>query len=281
MPELPEVETVCRGLAKEVIGERIKSVKVLRHDSIGSPSWTDFQKNLTGHVFRKIRRRGKYILIDLDKDAGLVCHLRMSGRLLLAEQGKIEGPFLRVRIVLASGRELHFEDMRVFGRLWYVPTGKKFEEIVPTLGKLGLEPIAELTATDLKKLLKKRKQTIKSLLLDQSVISGVGNIYADESLFQAGIHPGRAAGSLKSLEVEKLTATIKAVLEQAINLGGSTLRDYTSAEGVNGRYQHQAWVYGRTGENCRACNNLIERIKIAGRSSHFCPLCQGKGVRKK
>jgi len=281
MPELPEVETVCRGLRNRIIGDSIELVEVLRKDSIAYPSPELFTTALQGHVFHSVRRRGKYILIDLDKSAGLVCHLRMSGRFLISDKNRSDNVFLRVRIILKSGWQLHFEDMRVFGRLWYVPSGKTFEEIVPTLGELGIEPLPDLQAKDLAKLFKERKQSIKSALLDQRMLAGVGNIYADESLFQAGIHPSRVSGSLKRGELEKLAKSIREILAQAIVSGGTTLRDYTSSEGVNGRYQDQAWVYGRTGKSCRNCGKAIECIRIAGRSSHFCPTCQkNKGLKQ-
>ncbi len=277
MPELPEVETVCRGLRKNVLGDAITGVKVLRKDSIGHPTPRDFAKKLLGHVIKDVRRRGKYILIDLDNEAGLVCHLRMSGRFIISPRDRVPNTFLRVKIMLESGRELHFEDMRVFGRLWYVPPGENFGTIVSGLSTLGVEPLPDLSASDLAALFNKRKQSVKSALLDQTLVAGVGNIYADESLFQAGIHPARAAGSLNATELGLLAQTIKKVLDNAITLGGSTLRDYTNSEGVNGNYQHQAWVYGRTGEACRECGRSIERMKIGGRSSHFCPTCQKQG----
>ena len=274
MPELPEVETVCRGLQNKVTGDKIISVEVLRKDSVGSPSVKKFSSSLPGHRIDKVHRRGKYILIDLSDGAGLICHLRMSGRFLIVEKNRTANKFLRVKILLESGRELHFEDMRVFGRLWYVPTGETFEDVVPTLGELGVEPLTEMSAETLAALFKDRKQSVKGALLDQRNIAGIGNIYADESLFQAGIHPARAAGTLKRAELARLAETVKEVLSRAITLGGSTLRDYTSSEGVNGNYQQQSWVYGRTGEQCRTCGKKIERMKIAGRSSHFCPTCQ-------
>jgi formamidopyrimidine-DNA glycosylase len=274
MPELPEVETVCRGLQHKVAGDRIVAVKVLRKESVGSPSVKRFVTDLPGHRIEKVYRRGKYILINLDAGAGLICHLRMSGRFLIVEKDRAANTFLRIKLLLESGRELHFEDMRVFGRLWYVPAGETFEDVVPTLGELGVEPLTDLSPETLAALFKGRKQSVKGALLDQRNIAGIGNIYADESLFQAGIHPARSAGSLKRTELEKLAKTVKEVLNHAIILGGSTLRDYTSSEGVNGNYQNQAWVYGRTGEECRTCGKKIERMKIAGRSSHFCPTCQ-------
>jgi len=279
MPELPEVETVCRGLHRRIVGETVKSVDVLRVDSIGYPAPAQFAKKMIGHTFRSVGRRGKYILAQLDGGAGFACHLRMSGRLLFVDKKRPADRFLRVRIKFESGNELHFEDMRVFGRLWYVPPKKTFEEVIPTLAELGLEPLEGLSGQHLKEVFAGRRGPIKNALLDQSVIAGVGNIYADESLFLSNIHPLRRACDLKRKELDKLVDVIRTVLERAIELGGSTLRDYASAEGVNGNYQHDSWVYGRTAKECRVCKTPIERVKIGGRSSHFCTKCQPRSKR--
>jgi formamidopyrimidine-DNA glycosylase len=277
MPELPEVETVRRGLLQKLLGEKVQAVEVLRKESIGHPNATAFSKQLKGHVFEDVLRRGKYLLIKLDGGAGLGVHLRMSGRLLLLEDNRTAAKFLRVRIRLASGLELRFEDMRVFGRLWYVPAQNSFEDVIPGLAHLGVEPLDGLDAKALLTLFKKRTQAVKSALLDQTIIAGIGNIYADESLFRAGIHPQTKAGAVTLAQAERLVDEIQAVLAQAIKLGGSSLKDYTDSRGVNGNYQHQAHVYGRTGKPCGVCGKAIERVKLAGRSSHFCPNCQAKG----
>ncbi|HEY9713723.1 MAG TPA: bifunctional DNA-formamidopyrimidine glycosylase/DNA-(apurinic or apyrimidinic site) lyase [Chroococcales cyanobacterium] len=274
MPELPEVETVCRGLQMQLPGEVIARVDVLRNDTIGYPQPDEFSGALAGHRFVAFKRRGKYILGDLDKGAGLVVHLRMSGKLLIKKAGARAGNFLRARFKLKSGRELHYEDMRVFGRLWYKPAGMTFEEVVPGLASLGVEPLEGLEIDLLKDLLANKKQPIKSALLDQRLIAGIGNIYADESLFRSGIHPQRPAGSLRDDELKRLLLEIPLVLQKAIKHGGSTLSDYVDTNGVNGRYQNKALVYGREGEPCRVCKSLVERVKLAGRSSHFCPQCQ-------
>lgn len=326
MPELPEVETVARGLNKIITGERVKDVEVLRQDSIAYPlKKAEFERLLKGHVFQRAWRRGKYIVIELSEGARLVVHLRMSGRLVVRHLGACRAGsrasqpwrsqpgnpksqrlsrssagvpassmrssrdsqpnFLRVRILLESGRELHFEDMRVFGRLWYVPAGSKLEKVVSGLGQLGVEPLSELTSDYLFEALKGKRQPIKSALLDQRIIAGIGNIYADEALFLSGINPQCPAGDLSLSQVERLIANINSVLCRAIELGGSTLRDYQDIEGVNGNYQDTAKVYGRKGESCRNClRGKIERVKLAGRSSYYCPNCQplnGKPVLKR
>jgi formamidopyrimidine-DNA glycosylase len=280
MPELPEVETVRQGLSLELPGEVVNKVEVLRDESIAHPSAKAFCKILPGHSFEDVGRRGKYLLIKLSGGAGLAVHLRMSGRLLLLNNPRQPSNFLRVRIKLVSGRELRFEDMRVFGRLWYVPPGCTFEAIIPALNELGVEPLDDLDARHMLHLFKNKKQPVKSALMDQRLIAGIGNIYADESLFRAGIHPQTMAGLIKQAQADRLVEEIKQVLGQAIGLGGSSLRDYTDSRGVNGNYQNQALVYGRTGKPCNVCGEKIKRVKLAGRSSHFCPNCQAKRRQK-
>lgn len=279
MPELPEVETVARGLALRLPGEKVKSVLVMRDASIAYPfSPQEFSLALRGHTFQNAHRRGKYILMDLDKGGGLVCHLRMSGRLLYRQKGvgASDPRFLRVQIKFQSGNELHFEDMRVFGRLWFKPGDMSYEQVVPSLCQLGVEPLENLSAAFLKDSFAGKSVAIKTALLDQSIIAGVGNIYADEALFLAGVHPSTSAGRLNKGKLEALCRAVKKVLMDGIDSGGSTLRDYVSAEGVNGNYQNEAWVYGREDEPCRKCGREILRIKIGGRSSHFCAGCQKK-----
>jgi formamidopyrimidine-DNA glycosylase len=273
MPELPEVETIRRGLASTLPGRKIVQVDVLRADSIACPSAKLFAKKLLGHRFEEIERRAKYILCRLDREAGLAIHLRMSGRILLVKKKKAD-KHLRVRIGLDNGQELHFEDMRVFGRLWYVEPGHTFEEVITALSLLGPEPDQITKQSDFHKTLAKRNQAIKTALLDQHLVSGIGNIYADESLYLARIHPMTKAKDLSPKQVKVLVDKSKLVLAKAIELGGSSLRDYRSSDGVNGQYQGQSLVYGRIGEPCTSCKTAIERVKIAGRSSHFCPRCQ-------
>jgi len=276
MPELPEVETIARGLDRKLPGLKIVKAKVLRKDSIESPSPAQFCRQIEGHRFGNVYRRGKYLLANLSDNAAFVCHLRMSGRLLFIDQDVPLNKFVRVRIFLENGKELRFEDMRVFGRLWYVPRGRAVEEIVTTIGELGVEPLAGLTGKQLALAFKGKKQPVKSALLDQRLIAGIGNIYADESLFLSRIHPLTQAGALKGDELEILSARIQEVLSRAIKSGGSTLRDYVDSDGVNGNYQDRAMVYGRKGEPCRVCGSEIEVTKIGGRSSHYCSQCQIK-----
>jgi formamidopyrimidine-DNA glycosylase len=274
MPELPEVETVRLGLLKKLPGKKVVDVKVLRPASIGYPEPAQFARSLKGHRFEDIQRRGKYILFELNDGAMMVVHLRMSGRLLINAQSAARREHIRVRIALDSGEELVFEDMRVFGRLWFVPSSKKVERVVSGLADLGIEPLEKLSGRYMQEAFRKRTQAIKSALLDQTVIAGIGNIYADESLHLARINPRKPARELSLAELDELAKQIKHVLSKAIDARGSSLRNYTDDEGVNGDYQNRALVYGRTGEPCRNCGTEIERVKLAGRSSHYCPECQ-------
>jgi formamidopyrimidine-DNA glycosylase len=282
MPELPEVETVARGLNAHLQGEVVRSVEVLRDDSVGYPEVEPFKRLLKGNAFGLATRRGKYIVISLSSDASLVVHLRMSGRLVLKEKPVTakqlsllqKTNFVRVRIVLESGRELHYEDMRVFGRLWYVPAGLPVESVVSGIGSLGVEPLTDLSVDYLVEAFRGKHQPIKNTLLDQRIIAGIGNIYADESLYLAGINPLVPAGKLKRDQISVLRDCVIEVLTRSIELGGTTLRDYQNLTGVNGNYQNAANVYGREDEKCHECGSLIERLKLAGRSSHFCPKCQ-------
>lgn len=275
MPELPEVETVASGLRQMLVSEEVASVEVFRKESVAYPSQrAKFCRMLLGKVVIGVSRRGKYLIIELSDDDQLVVHLRMSGRLLIKEKGAVQDRFLRVCIKLQSGKELHFEDMRVFGRMWYVPSQAQLTDIVSGISTLGVEPLTDLSHSYLKKRLARKKQPIKNALLDQRIIAGIGNIYADESLFLAGIYPLREAGSLSAREVKRLVETVREVLSSAIVLGGSTLRDYRKADGINGNYQGSAWVYGRFKMECRICSSSIDRVKLAGRSTHFCRSCQ-------
>jgi formamidopyrimidine-DNA glycosylase len=274
MPELPEVETVRRGLLQHLPKTKIAQVQVLRELSIGHPEAGAFEVSLRGHRIDDIHRRGKYLLFKLNGGAWMIGHLGMSGRMLVVEAKKPVEKHVRVRIIFDNQEELRFEDMRVFGRMWYIAKNETVEEVIPGLAKMGREPFEQLDAKHLKEGFQKRTQAIKVVLLDQRTVAGLGNIYADEALFEARINPLRSANTLSDPELKILTKKIKEVLNRAIKLGGSTLRNYTDSKGVNGNYQHKAWVYGRTGKPCRACGTPIKMVRLAGRSSHYCPSCQ-------
>ncbi|MBC8120326.1 MAG: DNA-formamidopyrimidine glycosylase [Gemmatimonadaceae bacterium] len=277
MPELPEVETLRRDLLTRLPGHRVSDVQVLRAESVGYPLPIElFCARLRGQVFAaEFTRRGKYLLLHLEGGGILAVHLRMSGRLLWKDHDAPLENHVRVRIVLEDGYELHFEDPRVFGRLWLVPDGLAPESIVTGLARLGPEPFAcEFSGAYLTHRFEQRRQPVKSALLDQQLVAGIGNIYADEALFTSRIHPCQPAGQLAEADLIRLHGAVLTVLEQGIDRRGSTLRNYTDALGVNGNYAGTAWVYGRRGQPCRICNTAIERVRLAGRSAHFCPACQ-------
>jgi formamidopyrimidine-DNA glycosylase len=274
MPELPEVETVRRGLLQHLPKTKIAEVHVLRELAIGHPEADAFEVGLRGHRIEDIHRRGKYLLFELNGGAWMAGHLGMSGRMLIVDSKKPVEKHVRVRVIFDNGQELRFEDMRVFGRMWFISKREKMDDVIPSLSKMGREPFEELDAEHLKQAFEKRTQAIKVVLLDQRAVAGLGNIYADEALFQSRINPLRSANSLNDKELTVLTKNIKQVLERAITLGGSTLRNYTDSRGVNGNYQHKAWAYGRTGKPCRVCGTEIKMVRLAGRSSHYCPKCQ-------
>ncbi len=274
MPELPEVETVCRGLNQLTLQQKIRGAEVLLERSIAYPNSADeFLEGITGSAIALWHRRGKYLLAQLHPGGWLGVHLRMSGQLLSVAPETALHKHTRVRLFL--DQELRFVDTRTFGKMWWIPPNQEINEIIPGLKKLGVEPLSpEFTVSYLENKLKSTRRTIKTVLLDQAVIAGIGNIYADESLFVSRIRPDTAAFSLTSAQLEQLHQAIIKVLQTSIDKGGTTFSSFLNVMGVNGNYLGQAWVYGRTGVPCRVCGATIERIKLAGRSTHFCPLCQ-------
>ena len=276
MPELPEVETVRRGLNQTTLAQPITGVEVLLDRTIASPSIADFQTGLIGAQLKTWHRRGKYLIGELDHDRGhLGVHLRMTGQTLWTKASVPLEKHTRVRFFMADDRELRYVDQRTFGQIWYVPPGLEPSEVMHGLKGLGPEPFSdEFSVSYLLNWMRDRKRPIKNALLDQSLVAGVGNIYADESLFLSRINPLTHCATLKKKQLETLRSHIIEVLEASIAASGTTLRDYRTVEGVNGNYGAQAWVYGRDGEACRVCGTTIERVKLAGRSAHFCPKCQ-------
>ena len=270
MPELPEVETIRRALLPRVLDRLITGVWV----SPDAPKLVQtprepFLHELAGRRVVGIDRRGKYLLFPLDDGRYLIVHLRMTGRLLHRRPEDPPEPYQRAVFSLDDGTELRFADLRKFGTMWL--TGEPAEVV----GRLGPEPFAEeFTAERLRDLVSRRTAPVKSLLLDQYALAGLGNIYADEALFAAGIHPRRPANTLSEADVQRLHEAIRAVLVQAVGFRGSSFRDYVNVGGEEGENQRHVRVFRRTGEPCFTCGALIERIKVAGRSTHFCLQCQ-------
>ena len=281
MPELPEVETVRKGLNKLLNNFYIKEIEVLKERSIASNGGSkSFIKNIENCYFGYWKRRGKYLLGSLrtrDKDSNgfIVVHLRMTGQFHLLEKRIPPCNHTRVRFIGDKGKELRFVDIRNFGQMWYVPPLKKISEIVSGIKRLGPEPFSPaFNSCYLEEYLINKKRSIKSALLDQETVAGVGNIYADEALFDAGINPKAISGNLKTFELKKLCDSLIKVLNISIGEGGTTFSDFRDIEGINGNYGGQAWVYRRTGKSCKKCGEKILREKICGRSTHWCPECQ-------
>ena len=288
MPELPEVETVARGVNERLRGDRIVEVWFCSHTQPFKTPPEEQAVGLEGRVILEVHRTGKHIVCELGRRMGVegeetpkepsesreqpsaqwIVHLGMTGRLLVTTPDGPVAPHTHARIGMASGREMRFVDPRRFGRL-------EFRELVTDTAFRGpgAEPLT-ITPEAFARLFRGRKLAIKAALLNQTLLHGVGNIYADESLFRAGIRPRRMAGRLTRAELSRLHAALVEVLQHAIKLGGSSVSDYVDANGVRGFFQLEHRVYMRTGEPCRVCETPIRRIVLAGRGTHFCPVCQ-------
>jgi formamidopyrimidine-DNA glycosylase len=282
VPELPEVETVRRGLERQTIDQQMQRVEVLRSRAIASPA----SPELFAHALRDCRlkrwqRRGKYLLADLSHASDGTpagqwgVHLRMTGQFLWLQSEQPPCSHTRVRIWMAAGQELRFVDTRSFGQMWWIPAGTPAEAVMTGLQRLGPEPFSEaFSAGYLQERLRGSCRPIKNALLDQSLVAGVGNIYADESLFSAGIRPHTPSGSLSCDQLETLRAALVEVLATSIGEGGTTFSDFRDLSGTNGNYGGVAWVYRRGGQPCRRCGTALRRERLGSRSSHWCPSCQ-------
>jgi len=285
LPELPEVETVRKGLEKKLKDFIIREIEIIRPSTIAFPANKDeFKKGLNNTLIDKWSRRGKYLIATLIKNPNnntfksngyLIIHLRMTGHFNWLKRNNAPCKHTRVRFFDSQENELRFIDLRSFGQIWWIKEGLDPKKIIKGLGSLGPEPFSkDFNYEYLKKEFSKRTKSIKAVLLDQRIIAGIGNIYADESLFEAGISPFREAKTIKKKELIKLRISIIDVLEKSIGSGGTTFSDFRNIEGLNGNYSMKANVYKRTGEKCKRCSNLIQRKKITGRSTHWCSNCQ-------
>jgi len=273
MPELPEVETVKRSLQPRLTGLTITGVSINLPKIIRRPDPEAFSANLAGKKIKDFGRRGKYLLIHLTDDLTMVIHLRMTGQLVYAKPDEEIPRHTHLIIKLDNGHELRFTDVRQFGRLLLCPTAGLGE--VPGLRELGPEPLEqEFTRDFLRKELRRRRTRLKSLLLDQTFIAGLGNIYVDEALHRARLNPERLASSLNPREITRLFHAVQEVLEEGIQNRGTSFRDYVDGDGRTGNYQELLQVYGREGQPCLKCGKPVHRIKITGRSTYFCPRCQ-------
>ena len=281
MPELPEVETVRKGLEKLLINFYITKIDVLKERSIASEGGSkSFINNIKNSYLGNWERRGKYLIgslhtINKNKKGFLVIHLRMTGQFKLINKKTAPCNHTRVRFFEAGGKELRFIDIRNFGQMWYVPSTKSLEESISGIKRLGPEPFSnDFNSYYLKQFFKNKKRSIKSALLDQETVAGVGNIYADETLFDAGINPKTESRNLKDHELNRLCNSLVKILKISIGEGGTSFSDFRDLEGINGNYGGQAWVYRRGGKSCKKCGEKILREKICGRSTHWCPKCQ-------
>jgi len=283
MPELPEVETIRRQLEPELGNRRIERLEVL------DARWTrpvdprKVEEQVNGRRIESLRRRGKYLLMDLEGGATLVMHLRMTGNLLLVDEGDLvaavdestferEERYLRARFSLDDGRELWFSDARRFGEAFVLATDRIEERFA---GRVGIEPFSEqFTADAIERLAAGRTAPLKSFLLDQAGIAGVGNIYADEALWRAELHPLSPAGSMRHEHAEALREGVIEALQVGLEEGGASIDDYLDSRGERGSAQDEFIVHGREGETCPRCGDTIRRVVVSGRSTYFSPGCQ-------
>lgn len=270
MPELPEVETVVRGLREPLIGHTIQSMWYNWEKTLHSPDPAQFSARIAGQTVQAINRRAKYILIELDTDT-LMVHLKMTGRLYVADHDEYQNAdkWVHVRFDLDGGKQLRFSDSRKFGKVYLTDDTQKL------LGHLGPEPLTdEFTLDVFRSRLDGRSKIIKSLLLDQTFVAGIGNIYADEALFHAGIHPTVKSNQLTDQDTELLHQTIRDVLNAGIKHEGASISWYRKPDGSKGNSQNHFYVYGQSDQPCQTCGTIINKIRVAQRGTHYCPNCQ-------
>lgn len=273
VPELPEVETVRRTLTGLVRGKTIKSVEIRWPNIIKRPAEPEeFARNLIGETIQSIGRRGKFLLFHLDHFV-MVSHLRMEGKYGLHQAEDPDDKHVHVVFTMTDGTQLRYRDVRKFGTMHLFHPGEEMREL--PLSQLGPEPDdKEFTDAYLKERLMKTNRAVKTALLDQKAVVGLGNIYVDEALFRAGIHPETKANQLSAKKIKKLHEEIKNTLQEAIDAGGSTVRSYINSQGEIGMFQLRHFVYGKKDKPCKTCGTMISKIVVGGRGTHFCAKCQ-------
>lgn len=273
MPEMPELETIRRSLEPHVKGKTIESVELLLSRQIKWPAPEVFVDMATGCRIDSLSRVGKYLLLQLDSGNTLVFHLRMTGQVCYCPPGVEAHSHARIVFYLNDGARLVYADTRTLGTLYAIKPGEI--KLIKGLAEMGPEPLSEaFTVEYLASVLSGKRTKIKSFLLDQSKIGGLGNIYVDEALFLSGIHPQRLAQSLNESEIGILHQNINRVIADGIADGGTTFRDYRDGNGGKGSHQEHLFAYGRDGQPCRRCGTVMEKIRVGGRGTHFCPSCQ-------
>ncbi|MGE5604413.1 MAG: DNA-formamidopyrimidine glycosylase [Bacteroidota bacterium] len=271
MPELPEVETIRLTLLQKLVGTKIRSGEVLHEKMVLGTTAAELLNLVSGKTITGLERRGKYLLLELSEGLVIGIHLRMTGRLSVEKADFPVAKATYFRLLLDNGTELRFNDQRKFGKVFLFEQGNPPQSLL----KIGPEPLSpQFTASVLKKRFGHRSLAVKKALLNQEIIAGIGNIYADEALFVSGIHPARPVNSLTEAEIDALFQGIQQVLREGIQYRGTTFRDYRDGEGRLGSYQTKLRVYGQKGKPCPVCGGLIVKMNFGGRGTHFCPLCQ-------
>lgn len=275
MPELPEVETVRRSLAKNIIGKSISHILINYEGNICQPKPEKFIEMLKGKVFEELKRKGKFLIFYLSDELALVIHLRMTGQLVYTKSELPLEKHTHLIFRLDGGMDLRFLDMRKFGTIDLL-TREQLKNF-KSLNRLGLEPLCQsFTVEKLQQGFLKGNRAIKILLLDQSIIAGIGNIYADEILFKVGLHPETPIKNLSQKDIDNLHQGIVEILNLGVEHRGTTFRNYIDGDGKQGQFQNSLKVYGRKGESCSRCGAEILKIRVGGRGTYFCPSCQSK-----
>lgn len=279
MPELPEVETVKEALNQTVKGQTIKEIELRYEPMVKNMSADEFKEKLINQTIQAVSRRGKYLVFHFD-DYQLLSHLRMEGKYFYVDSDFELNPHVHVIFTLENGKRLLYQDTRKFGTYHLYDKAIDLETTAP-FQVLGLEPFAtEFTPSYVKEKIQNKKKPIKSLLLDQTVVCGLGNIYVDEVLYRARLHPLTSSSELTDKDIENVVKYTVEVLARAIELGGTTIRTFRSSHGVSGTFQNELLVHQRKGENCYECHTPIEKIKVGGRGTYFCPTCQKLTVKE-
>lgn len=279
MPELPEVETVKEALNQTVKGQTIKEIELRYEPMIKNMSADEFKEKLINQTIQEVSRRGKYLVFHFD-DYQLLSHLRMEGKYFYVDSNFELNSHVHVIFTLENGKRLLYQDTRKFGTYHLYDKAIDLETTAP-FQVLGLEPFAtEFTPSYVKEKIQNKKKLIKSLLLDQTIVCGLGNIYVDEVLYRARLHPLTSSSELTDKDIENVVKYTVEVLARAIELGGTTIRTFSSSHGVSGTFQNELLVHQRKGENCYECHTPIEKIKVGGRGTYFCPTCQKLTVKE-
>ncbi len=273
VPELPEVETVVKGLRPLIKDRYITDITISEEKIIAHPAADEFKKEAVGMKIEDITRRGKYIIIELENDKEMIIHLRMTGKLLVKQCEKFRDKHTHVVFHLDNGQELRFNNIRKFGRIYLID--KDQPQKAGGYAELGPEPLSnDMSLDDFKEMFKNRRGVIKSLLMNQKFIAGIGNIYADEILFRSGIDPERKADTLSEMEIGKIYSNMREILKKGIIYGGTTFSDYVNAFGEKGSFQEELQIYQKEGEKCCRCGSTVKKKRVGGRGSYYCPSCQ-------